>query len=218
MQLPPGRARGALARAGGHRDHARRPGPQRCCPARCATVEGRMADWVELRVHGVSGTPPDYMLSSAHTSQVAGDDRSRCFRPTDAYGREERAPDGHLLEAFHWGRWTSGSWMQGLWLLLVPFGILNSAQYMLPAPTSRAARAARALSGALLRIVALVLTGLFAATVCLVIVDLVTWQWLVGPGSRPVAGWLLVAAGLAFAALLIAALSRLGQVDTGRRY
>jgi hypothetical protein len=152
-----------------------------------------MADWVELRVHGVSGTPPDYMLSSAHTRQVAGDDRSRCFRPTDAQGREERAPDGHLVEAFHWGRWTSGSWMQGLWLLLVPFGIVNSAQYMLPAPVSGPGRAARALSGALLRIVALVLTGLFAVTVCLVVVDLIAWQWLLGPAPRPIAGWLLVA-------------------------
>lgn len=177
-----------------------------------------MADWVELRVHGVSGTPPDYMLSSAHTTQVAGDDRSRCFRPTDAQGRPESAPDGHLLEAFHWGRWTSGSWMQGLWLLLIPFGIVNAAQYMLPAPTSGPSRAARALTGALLRIVALVLTGLFAVTVCLVVVDLVAWQSLVGPEPQPVAGWLLVAAGLALAALLIAALSRLGQVDTGRRY
>lgn len=68
-----------------------------------------MAGWVELRVHGVSGTPPDYMLASAHAVQVAGDDRSRCFRPTDAQGREVRPPDGHVLEAFHWGRWTSGS-------------------------------------------------------------------------------------------------------------
>ena len=60
-----------------------------------------MADWAELRVHGVSGTPPDYLLATAHTAQVAGDDRSRCFRPTDAHGREQRAPDGQLLEAFH---------------------------------------------------------------------------------------------------------------------
>jgi hypothetical protein len=175
-----------------------------------------MSDWVELRVHGVSGTPPDYMLSSAHTVQVAGDDRSRCFRPTDSQGHEQRPPDGHVLEAFHWGRWTSGSWMQGLWLLLIPFGILNAAQFMLPAPAAGPARAARALAGALLRVVALVLTGLFAMTTCLVVVDLGAWQSVVGRG--PVAGWLVVDIALAVAALVLAGLSRLGQVDTGRRY
>jgi hypothetical protein len=175
-----------------------------------------MSDWVELRVHGVSGTPPDYMLGSAHTVQVAGDDRSRCFRPTDSWGHERRSPDGHVLEAFHWGRWTSGSWMQGLWLLLIPFGILNAAQFMLPAAAPGPTQMARALAGALLRVVAMVLTGLFALTTCLVVVDLGAWQWLVGRG--PVAGWLVVDVALAVAALLLSGLSRLGQVDTGRRY
>ncbi len=33
--------------------------------------------WVELRVHGVSGTPPASMLGTPHVTQVAGDDYSR---------------------------------------------------------------------------------------------------------------------------------------------
>ncbi|NEK58825.1 hypothetical protein GCU56_13205 [Geodermatophilus sabuli] len=176
-----------------------------------------MAGWVELRVHGVSGTPPGYMLGSAHTAQVAGDHRSRCFRPTDAQGREVRAADGHVLEAFHWGRWTSGSWSQGLWLLLIPFGIVNAAQFMLPPPGSRPTRRLHALCGALLRTVALVLTGLFALAACLVVVDLAGWQWLARRGL-PVADRLVLAAALLVAALLVVGLSRLGQVDTGRRY
>ncbi|MFW3172008.1 hypothetical protein [Geodermatophilus sp. CPCC 206100] len=176
-----------------------------------------MPHWVELRVHGVSGTPPEYMLGSAHTAQVAGDDRSRCFRPTDGLGRELRAPGGHVLEAFHWGRWTSGSWSQGLWLLLIPFGIVNAAQFMLPPPESRSSRRVHALCGALLRTVALVLTGLFALAPCLVVVDLVAWQWL-ARRSLPVADRLIVVGGLVVAALVIAGLSRLGQVDTGRRF
>jgi hypothetical protein len=176
-----------------------------------------MADWVELRVHGVSGTPPDDMLASAHTTQVAGNDRSRCFRPTDAQGREVRAADGHVLEAFHWGRWTSGSWSQGLWLLLIPFGIVNAAQFMLPPPGTRATRRLHALCGALLRTVALVLTGLFALTAGLVVVDLAAWQWLARRGL-PVADRLVLAAALLSAALVVVGLSRLGQVDTGRRY
>jgi hypothetical protein len=176
-----------------------------------------MADWVELRVHGVSGTPPDYMLGSAHTVQVAGDDRSRCFRPADSQHHELRAPDGHVLEAFHWGRWTSGSWAQGLWLLLIPFGIVNAAQFMLPPPTTVAQRRLHALCGALLRTVGLVLTGLFALADCLVLVDLLAWQWLTGRGL-PVPDRVVVVAGLLAAAALVTGLSRIGAVDTGRRY
>ncbi|MGY1711978.1 hypothetical protein ACI8AC_20970 [Geodermatophilus sp. SYSU D00758] len=176
-----------------------------------------MAEWVELRVHGVSGTPPDYLLGSAHTAQVAGDDRSRCFRPTDAQGLEVPAPDGHVLEAFHWGRWTSGSWTQGLWLLLIPFGMVNAAQFMLPPPSTAAQRRLHAGCGALLRTVGLVLTGLFALAACLVVVDLLAWQWLTRRGL-PVPDRVVVAAALALAALLVVGLSRIGQVETGRRY
>src|SRR3712207_8692708 len=48
-----------------------------------ATRAPARATWVELRVHGVSGTPPEDVLGSAHACQVAGDDRSRSFRPAD---------------------------------------------------------------------------------------------------------------------------------------
>src|SRR3954463_14450718 len=146
--------------------------------ARPSDREVSMADWVELRVHGVSGTPPESMLGSAHVRQVAGDERSRVFRPTDAQLNEVRAKDGHLLEAFHWGRWTSGSWTQALWILLIPFGIVNAAQFMLPGPTSPAASRWHTISGGLLRLVALVLTVLFAAATAELLVDLVAWQWL----------------------------------------
>ena len=36
--------------------------------------------WVELRVHGVSGTPPEELLASPLVLQVDGDERSRFFR------------------------------------------------------------------------------------------------------------------------------------------
>ncbi|RFU19300.1 hypothetical protein [Geodermatophilus marinus] len=81
-----------------------------------------------------------------------------------------------MLEAFHWGRWTSGTWSQGLWLLLVPFGAVNAAQFVLPPPGRGAARGVHALCGALLRTVALVLTALFALAAALVVVDLTAWQ------------------------------------------
>ncbi|MGH3386755.1 MAG: hypothetical protein ACRDO1_19405, partial [Nocardioidaceae bacterium] len=75
--------------------------------------------WVELRIHGVSGTPPESMLCSAHAKQVAGDEYGRIFRPVDSMGNERQDEPHRLLEGYHWGQFTSGSWRQGLWLLLV---------------------------------------------------------------------------------------------------
>lgn len=175
-----------------------------------------MADWVELRVHGVSGTPPESMLASAHVCQVAGDDRSRCFRPTDAQGNEVRADDGHVVEAFHWGRWTSGSWTQALWVLLIPFGMVNAAQFMLPSPHGRGPRFFHAVSGAVLRLLALALTALFTIGVCVMLVDLLAWQWLARmelPGDDRLLIWpaLLAAVGVVYG------LSFLGRSRAGRR-
>ena len=173
-------------------------------------------EWVELRIHGVSGTPPESMLASAHVCQVAGDDRSRSFRPTDAQGHEIRADDGHVVEAFHWGRWTSGSWTQALWVLLIPFGMANAAQFMLPSPHGRGPRFFHAASGAVLRLLALVLTALFTIGVCVILVDLVAWQWLARmdlPGDDRLVVWLalLVAVGAVYG------LSFLGKSGAGRR-
>ena len=175
------------------------------------------AGWVELRVHGVSGTPPESMLASAHVCQVAGDDRSRCFRPTDAQGRETRGPDGQVVEAFHWGRWTSGSWTQALWILLIPFGIVNAAHFMLPSPGDRtSSRFFHAVSGAVLRLLALLLTALFAVGVCVIVVDLLGWQWLARmdlPGDDRV----ILAPAVLVAVVAVYGLSFLGRSHAGRR-
>jgi hypothetical protein len=85
---------------------------------------------VELRVHGVSGTPPERMLDDPHPQQVAGDADGRVFRrphPLEAeLGGSER-----VVEAFHWGRFTAGSATRALWLLLLPFAVVNLARYAL---------------------------------------------------------------------------------------
>ena len=95
---------------------------------------------VELRVHGVSGTPPEEMLETHHARQEAGDEYSRFFVAVDCFGDKPPDPveDGtgpHVrstrLEGFHWGRYTSGNWRQALWLALIPFGMVNAAQFML---------------------------------------------------------------------------------------
>jgi hypothetical protein len=176
-----------------------------------------MATWVELRVHGVSGTPPEAMLGSDRVRQVAGDDRSRAFRPTDGQGREVRPPDGHVLEAFHWGRWTSGSWTQALWLLLIPFGIVNAAQFMLPEPTGPFSRLAHIVCGAALRLLALVLTVLFAVGAAVVALDLGAWQWL-GRRDVPLSDQWLLVLGVVGTAVLVFLLSWIGRTSRGAHY
>lgn len=134
--------------------------------------------WVELRVHGVSGTPPGSMLDRPHVVQVGGDDESRYFRSTDASGAELPGDDGQVLEAYHWGRLTSGSRVKALWLVLLPFGMVNAAQFMLlPVGNHRFAAFVQWVCRCLLRLLAILLTSLFAFTAGLILIDLLAWRW-----------------------------------------
>src|SRR4051794_41169293 len=191
-------------------------------------------EWVELRVHGVSGTPPESILLSTFVKQVGGDTRGRFFRPADSLGNERQQEDGRILEAYHWGRFTSGSWTQALWLLIIPLGIVNAAAFTLPpipgdpgggsAATERhtLARLFRALAMASLRAVALGLSCLLVFSSVVAGMDLLAWQrGNAGDGSSR--RWWMVA-GIALpvgALLLFTALSRMrgiGQApDTDRR-
>jgi len=139
--------------------------------------------WVELRVHGVSGTPPESMLARPHVVQVDGDDKSRFFRAVDADGRALPASDGYTVEGFHWGRYTAGTWLNALWLALVPFGLINSAAFMLPAAERRdgtvdeTARRFRIAAMAGLRLQAVFLTVIFAFATGLLLIDIVGTRW-----------------------------------------
>ena len=122
-----------------------------------------------------------------------------------------------MLEAFHWGRWTSGSWTQALWLLLIPFGIVNAAQFMLPEPTGPFSRIAHIVSGAALRLLALVLTVLFSVGAAVVTLDLLAWQWL-GRRDVPISDQWLLVGGVAGSAVLVFLLSWIGRTNHGARY
>jgi hypothetical protein len=82
-----------------------------------------MPDVTEIRVHGVSGTPPEDLLQIQPLRQVDGDDTARFLR------RSQARQEPPVREAFHWGSMTSGSVSKALWLLLAPFGVLNLARY-----------------------------------------------------------------------------------------
>ncbi|MBB4909705.1 hypothetical protein [Actinophytocola algeriensis] len=157
--------------------------------------------FVELRVHGVSGTPPVDMLDRPLVKQVAGDVDGRFFRPVDAAGNEVRAADGHIVEGYHWGPLTSGTWRQALWLALIPFGLVNAAYFMLPAGKGAAARV---VARAALRVLAIALTALVVLGLAQAAVDLFAWQWTgVAPRSGDPRWWLAGAFAVVAVALLV---------------
>src|SRR5215207_128529 len=172
------------------------------------------SEWVELRVHGVSGTPPESMLARPHVMQVDGDDKSRFFRAVDGDDGELTGGDGHTIEGFHWGRYTSGTWLKALWLALIPFGLINAATFMLPAAERRdgsvdkPARLFRIAAMGGLRLQAIFLTVVFAFQIGLLLIDIVGTRWTYrNLDSIPngVESWIpaaaVVIAGLVFAVL-----------------
>ncbi|MEV8439542.1 hypothetical protein AB0425_19385 [Actinosynnema sp. NPDC051121] len=127
----------------------------------------RPEDVVELRVHGVSGTPPEEMLGDPFPTAVAGDDVARFLRA----GKPVRALSSgraRVVEAFHWGRFTSGGASRALWLVLMPFAILNLARYAL--------LGAGRFAEAVLRLLGLVLTCMLVTATAYVSLELLVRQ------------------------------------------
>ena len=86
----------------------------------------RYEEIVELRVHGVGGTPPGDILDVPLTRLVAGDEGAGFFRPWGP-AQDEPMP----VEAYSWGGLTSASRLRALWVLLFPFALANLAGWML---------------------------------------------------------------------------------------
>lgn len=143
---------------------------------------------VQIRVHGVSGTPPEELLDRAATERVSGDRIAGFYRPAVTEMQHDvpvgtrpgtpEASEGPWLEGYSWGGWTSGAKTRALWLMLAPFALLNVAPRMLPpdpgpAPPNQPTQAdqtrhgsafalrARLLTAALIRLLAATLTITF---------------------------------------------------------
>ncbi|MFD8389658.1 hypothetical protein ACFV2N_10800 [Streptomyces sp. NPDC059680] len=183
---------------------------------------------LELLVHGVGGTTPEAMLGDPRTVRVTGDDTAAVFRRAeDAEAGKGKEPlDRPVQEAYVWCNLTSGDSSRALWLLLLPFMVVNLAHWMRPAAPGRH-RTVR-LYGLLVRLAALSLTVLLVAAACEVALDLVAWQcagvrscahrhswlaFLAPPASVPPGGhatwWSLPGRRLALAALVPTALTAL---------
>lgn len=129
----------------------------------------------EIRIHGVSGTPPGEMLH-----RDGGGNPERFVSYIDArtgFYRDESVPG---IEVYSWGALTSGGGRarEGMkrvgWLALLPFALANVAYWTRPG--IEAPGDARRVSAVAVRWAGLLLTMGFVATVCLVSMDLLAWQ------------------------------------------
>ena len=144
-----------------------------------------LSEVTELRIHGVSGTPPEEILLRPHVRRVAGDGAAGFSRPTDGES-PTHGPGGPRLEAYSWGNLTSGASARALWLLLLPFMLVNLASWMRPRSARRGdrrrVRVAEVLVLGLCRLLALTLTATVVLTSVGLAMDLVAWQ-CAGPGQ-----------------------------------
>jgi hypothetical protein len=110
---------------------------------------------------------------------VWGDDVARFFQKTDEIKTDKGS---RTVEAFHWGRFTSGSATRTMWLLLLPFALINLSRYMLLGD--------RAVPKALLRFLGLVLTSLLVSNVVYMSLELVVRQCTTNDKCRKGNSWL----------------------------
>ncbi len=132
---------------------------------------------LELLVHGVGGTTAQEMLGDPRVQLITGDDTAACYRRTEDADAEQRPDDYRgepVREAYCWSNLTSGNGARALWLLLVPFMVVNLAHWMRPAAPPE--HPAQRIYDLLVRILALTLTVLLAAAACEVALDLTAWQ------------------------------------------
>ncbi|MGW8883854.1 hypothetical protein [Streptomyces sp. NPDC055749] len=146
---------------------------------------------LELLVHGVGGATPQEMLRDPRTTRVTGDTTAAIYRRTEDIAAEQdpqRHRDEPVAEAYCWSNLTSGNGSRALWLLLLPFMVVNLAHWMRPSAPGRT-RAIR-LYGLLVRLVALSLTVLLTAAACEVALDLAAWQCAGEPECSGQRSWL----------------------------
>jgi hypothetical protein len=137
----------------------------------------------ELRVHGVSGTPPEDLLDRPLVEQIAGDKIAGFYVPRLPDERVDAAPGIFAprqprpprLAGYSWGGLTSGSAGRAFWLILLPFTFINIAPRARP-PTHSATGAFTWLIWYLCRLLALTLTVMFVLAAVGVGEDLIAWQ------------------------------------------
>lgn len=124
----------------------------------------------ELRVHGVGGATPEHVLNSGPAHLVAGDKEAGFY-----------VADDPRVEAYCWGSLTSGAASRALWLLMLPFMLVNASFWMGPRRRS---------TESLVRLLALSLTATAVLAAEGVGTDLVGWQCAGRASCRDRHSWL----------------------------
>src|SRR5258707_12679752 len=90
---------------------------------------------IQLRVHGVSGTPPEAMLHYPPEliDQVSGDSAAGTYRRRDNAATDASNDPGRNIESYSCGAFTSRKASRGLWLLVRPFILINLDTWIVPA-------------------------------------------------------------------------------------
>ncbi|OJX80315.1 MAG: hypothetical protein BGO91_08455 [Leifsonia sp. 71-9] len=168
---------------------------------------GRDQNILELRIHGIKNTPPAEMLGvpPGDVRPDQADENGGFFVPTvDPVDPTDPAypPTRIRREGYSWGlmaRYGGGAlvivgqfFVQLAWLLILPFGLCNTAYWTRRIPRQTVAGEWRAGRGAAaLRVFALCLTLLYVCALASVSLDLIGSQCLAGTASCPsMPGWL----------------------------
>lgn len=143
-------------------------------PIATGTLDEGHHGCTELRIHGVGATTPETLLDHPHVVQIAGDGTAGFYRRWDPDGRPgDRHGDDRHVEGYCWGGLTSRSAVRALWVLLVPFMLVNLAHWSLP-PNRRGTESGAAKR--LLRLLGMTLTATLALGAAEVGVDLLARQ------------------------------------------
>ena len=129
---------------------------------------------IEIRVHGVGGTPPEHLLGENNPHElirVAGSGPSAFF-----VRRRDKDRD---VEGFAWGALTSGALSQPLWIFLLPFTLVNVAGWMLP-PRGAAKRGWWKVARAIVILLGLTLTATYVFGLSTVVIKQVFYQSMAG--------------------------------------
>ncbi|MFJ6215950.1 hypothetical protein ACIQGZ_21830 [Streptomyces sp. NPDC092296] len=148
---------------------------------------------LELLVHGVGGATPGSMLGDSHPVRILGDDTAGVYRRHRDLHAEDHPQDYRdtpLQEAYCWSGMTSGDATRALWLLLLPFMVVNLAHWMRPPGSAGRLCRTNTAYDLLLRLLALALTVLLAAGACEVAMDLFAWQCAGSPACAAHQSWL----------------------------
>jgi len=151
-----------------------------------ANVDNSIHGFTEMRCHGVSGPLPGSVLQFPEqmVAQVTGNADSGFWRRWRAGGPSRDVPDERHIEAFCWGGLTSRASVQALWLLVLPFSLVNLAHWMLPPYVRGGSKWAAKLAVVLLRVLALSFTLTLLLAGAEITMDLGAWQCGAVPGCR----------------------------------